>query len=246
MGRERLDNAIVARGLVASRSRARDLIVRGFVTVDGVVERRAARPVSEACGLAIADGAPDYVSRGAEKLEAALEHFAYPVAGVTILDAGASTGGFVEVLLRRDAQRVIAVDVGRSQLHARLSSDARVENLEQTDVRSLTEAATGGPVDALVADLSFISLEKALPSPLGLVRPGGWMIALIKPQFEAGPDGVGKDGVVRDDVVRQRAVRRVHDWLVGQEGWRVDGVIPSPIAGGSGNEEFLIGARRDD
>jgi 23S rRNA (cytidine1920-2'-O)/16S rRNA (cytidine1409-2'-O)-methyltransferase len=162
------------------------------------------------------------------------------------LDIGASTGGFTQVLLARGATRVYAVDVGHGQLAPRLASDPRVVSLERCDARRLDRALVPEPVGAIVADVSFISLAKALPVPLSLAGPGAWLVALIKPQFEVGPAAVGKGGVVRDPAARQQAVQTVRGWMAGQPGWRVCDVVPSPIAGGSGNEEFLLGAVRDD
>jgi 23S rRNA (cytidine1920-2'-O)/16S rRNA (cytidine1409-2'-O)-methyltransferase len=180
------------------------------------------------------------------KLIAALDYFRFPVAGVVALDVGASTGGFTEVLLARGAARVYAVDVGHGQLHARVASDARVVSLEGRDARQLDDMLVSEPVGAIVADVSFISLMKALPVPLTFARAGAWLVALIKPQFEAGRAAVGKRGIVRDPAARQRAVALVRFWVAAQPGWRVLDVIPSPIAGGSGNEEFLLGAVRDN
>lgn len=240
----RLDIAIVKAGLAVSRSRARDLIVRGLVEVDGAVETKPGASVAGVAGIALRGDAGGRVSRGAIKLAAALDHFPFKVEGVVALDVGASTGGFTEVLLARGAARVYAVDVGRGQLHPRLAGDARVVSLEGCDARAL-DGKVEGRLDALVADVSFISLTQALPVPLRLTRPHAWLVALVKPQFEAGRAGVGKGGIVRDPAVRQQAVARVRDWVAAQPGWRVIDVIPSPITGGHGNEEFLLGAVRD-
>ncbi|MBU2532408.1 MAG: TlyA family rRNA (cytidine-2'-O)-methyltransferase, partial [Alphaproteobacteria bacterium] len=157
----------------------------------------------------------------------------------------ASTGGFTEVLLLKGAVEVYAIDVGRGQLDEKLKVDTRVRNLEGVDARKISGMDVQAPVGALVCDVSFIALSKALAKPLMMVARGGWAIALIKPQFEAGPDLIGRDGIIRDDVVRERVINEVADWFVAQAGWRVVGVIPSPIAGGSGNSEYLIGAIRD-
>jgi len=242
---ERLDSTLILRGLVRSRSHGRDLIRRGFVVVDGTVERRASRPINGAHQVALTDDAPDYVSRGAEKLLAALEHFVFSCDGSSVLDIGASTGGFTEILLQRGAREVFAIDVGRGQLHAHLQDDPRVHNLEGVDARRLGDDHIDHAVDALVCDLSFISVRKALPDPLMRVRRGGWAIVLAKPQFEAGPGVVDDSGVVRDAELRLRLAGDVADWIETQAGWRVIGTTPSPIAGGSGNEEYLIGAQRD-
>jgi 23S rRNA (cytidine1920-2'-O)/16S rRNA (cytidine1409-2'-O)-methyltransferase len=241
----RLDQALVGRGLAATRSRARDLIKRGAVTVDGVVAHKAGQEVGEAARIKIADEAMPYVSRGGLKLAAALEAFWLSASGRIAVDVGASTGGFTEVLVRGGAARVYAVDVGRAQLHDTLRVDPRIVVLEQCDARGLTPAEIPEPVSAITADVSFISLTKALPAVLKLAAPDAWLVALIKPQFELEPAAIGKGGIVRDEEARARAVGRLRDWLAAQPGWRVLGIIPSPIAGGSGNEEFLIGAVRD-
>jgi 23S rRNA (cytidine1920-2'-O)/16S rRNA (cytidine1409-2'-O)-methyltransferase len=241
----RLDQMLVDRGLAVSRSRARDLILRRFVRVDGVVCDKPARDVTAKAAILVAADAPQFVSRAAEKLLHALDHFAFETSGLVALDIGASTGGFTEVLLQRGAARVYAVDVGTGQLHASLRADKRVVVLEQLDSRGLTTEHIPEAVGAIVADVSFISLSKALAVPLTLAAPGSWLVALIKPQFEAGPDAVGKGGIVRDAGARAAAVRDVEQWLAAQQGWRVLGVIESPILGGSGNTEFLIGVRRD-
>lgn len=245
MVRERLDNALVGRGLVRSRSHGQDLIRRGFVVVDGAIERRASRPVNGAHAIALRAEAPNYVSRGAEKLLAALEHFAFQCSDASILDIGASTGGFTQILLEKGACEVFAIDVGCGQLDERLLVDPRVHNLEGVDARRLGDEHVGQWVDALVCDLSFISVRKALSEPLLRVRRGGWAIVLAKPQFEAGPGIVDDTGVVRDEALRLRLAGEVAHWLTTQAGWRVVGMTPSPIAGGSGNAEYLIGARRD-
>jgi 23S rRNA (cytidine1920-2'-O)/16S rRNA (cytidine1409-2'-O)-methyltransferase len=245
MEKTRLDTSLVARGLVQSRARARDLILRGLVTVDGVTETKQAAMVGADARLQVESGAAGYVSRGAEKLIAALDHFGFDAEGRVALDVGVSTGGFSEVLLERGAAKVYAVDVGQNQLNARLREDARIVVLEKQDARQLTRTLVPEPVQALVVDVSFISLTKALPAALVLTAPGAWLAALVKPQFEAGPEAIGKGGIVRDEAVRDAAVKAVGDWMAAQPGWRVMGVIPSPILGGSGNAEFLLGAVRD-
>ncbi len=201
------------------------------------------------CGEArveLDDEAPCFVSRGAEKLVAALDGFCFDAGNRIVLDLGASTGGFTQVLLQRGARRIYAVDVGRGQLHPTLRADARVTSLEQRDARTLSRKMIPDAIEALVADVSFISLTKALGPALALTAPGAWLIALIKPQFECGgPKEVGADGVVRDEKVRTTATEAVRSWIAEQRGWRVRGVIPSPILGGSGNVEYLIGAVRD-
>jgi 23S rRNA (cytidine1920-2'-O)/16S rRNA (cytidine1409-2'-O)-methyltransferase len=235
---------LVERGLAVSRARARDLIRRGLVEVAGAVETKAGAAVAPDAEVRVAAGAGDHVSRGALKLSAALEHFGFSALGVVALDVGASTGGFTQVLLERGATRVYAVDVGHGQLHARLAEDPRVVSLERCDARSLDRTRIPEPVGAIVADVSFISLTKALPAALALAGDPAWLVALIKPQFETGRAAVGRGGIVRDPAARNRAVSLVRDWVAAQPGWQVAGVIPSPIAGGSGNEEFLLGAIR--
>jgi 23S rRNA (cytidine1920-2'-O)/16S rRNA (cytidine1409-2'-O)-methyltransferase len=241
----RLDKEIVARGLAPSRSRAQDLIRRGLVAVDGIAALKPGAEVPAGAEIRIAGSAGDAVSRGGVKLAAALDYFRLQPEGRVALDVGASTGGFTEALLRRGAARVYAVDVGHGQLHSRLKQDARVVALEGCDARRLDRTLVPEPVGAVVADVSFISLTKALPAALALAAPGAWLAALIKPQFEAGPAAVGKGGIVRDPADRERAVATVEAWFAGLAAWRVLGVIPSPIAGGSGNVEFLLGAVRD-
>ncbi len=240
----RLDQALVERGLAPTRSRARDLIVRGLVAVDGIAVAKPGATIGADAVLTLAPDAPRFVSRGAEKLVAGLDHFRFDPGGLVCLDIGASTGGFTEVLLARGATHVNAVDVGRGQLHPTLAADPRVSSSEGKDARDLTAADIGGPVDVLVADVSFIALAKALPAGLELVKPGGWMVALVKPQFEVGPEHIGKGGIVRDEAQQLAAVDTVADWL-SKRGWRIVGTLPSPILGGSGNKEYLIGARRD-
>lgn len=246
MVRARLDRLLVERGLVATRSRARDLIARGRVSVDGTTALKPGLEVRPDAAIALSGDDHTYVSRGALKLSAALAHFDFPASGLAALDIGASTGGFTQVLLEAGARRVYAVDVGRGQLHGALRLDPRVVSLEATDARHLTKADVPEPIGAIVADVSFISLTKALAIPLSFAAPNAWLVALIKPQFEAGRTAVRKDGVVRDPADRERAVSIVRGWLEEQPGWEVAGVIESPLLGGSGNVEFLIGARRSE
>ncbi len=179
---------------------------------------------------------------GALKLIAALDAFGFSPEGRIALDCGASTGGFTEVLLERGAAHVFAVDVGRGQLHPRIAADPRVTSLEGQDARALSAHEISRPVSAIVADVSFISLEKVLPAVLPFAEPGAWLAALVKPQFEAGREAIGKGGIVRDAAVRDAQAVKMSDWIAAQPGWRAVGVIPSPIEGGSGNQEFLLGA----
>ncbi len=242
----RLDQMLVTRGLAPSRARAQDLIKRGFVSVGGVVCDKPAFDVKEDFAVSLAAEAPGYVSRGAEKLVAALERFGLDASGRVALDIGASTGGFTEVLLQRGAARVYAVDVGTAQLHDSLKSDSRVVSLENVDARSLTPAEIPEPIEAVVVDVSFISVTKVLSTVLSFAKAGAWMIVLVKPQFEVGRDNIGSGGIVRDAAVRQSALEGVRNWISARPGWSVIGDMSSPILGGSGNTEFLLGARYGD
>ena len=245
LGKLRLDEALVERGLAPTRSQARDLIKRGCVSVDGETIAKAGRLVGESADIQVQEGAQPYVSRGGLKLAAALEAFGFDPAGVVAVDIGASTGGFCDVLLKRRATKVYAIDVGRGQLHPVIAADQRVVMLEGQDARLLDGSIIPEQPAAIVADVSFISLTKVLGAALALARPGAWLVALIKPQFEVGREEIGKGGIVRDPSARERAVETVRDWVCAQEGWRVVGVTASPIAGGSGNVEMLLGACRD-
>jgi len=242
--RKRLDQLLASRGLVPSRSRARDLILRGQVCVGGAVVKEPSALVSDEMAVLLS-GDAHYVSRGALKLEAGLDAFAFDVEGRVALDVGASTGGFTEVLLARGAAKVYAVDVGHGQLHETIKAEQRVVSLERCDARALTRELASEPIQAIVADVSFISLKKALPAALALAAPGAWLVALVKPQFEAGREAIGKGGIVRDPLVREAAGAQVASWIGSQAGWHVTGVVASPIEGGSGNQEYLLGARFD-
>ncbi len=238
----RLDQLLVDRGLAETRSRAAELVRSGCVSVEGAPALKPGASVRPDAEVALSPEAPAFVSRGALKLEAGLDAFAFAPEGRVALDIGASTGGFTEILIACGAAKVYAVDVGRDQLHKKLRADPRVVVLEETDARHLSAALIKEPVGAIVADVSFISLTLALPAALTLAAPGAWLIALIKPQFEAGRKAVGKGGVVRSEAARERAVTRVWQFLEAA-GWTVEGVVPSPIRGRGGNVEFLIGAR---
>lgn len=240
----RLDQLLVARGLVASRARARALIEAGAVTVGGAVATRPAQSARDDAGITLREDAPQWVSRGALKLLHALDAFGLDPSGAVALDVGASTGGFTEALLARGAARVYALDVGHGQLHPRLAADPRVASLEGVNARAIPEGLVP-PVDWVVADVSFISLEKALPGSMALARPGATLVALVKPQFEAGPGAVGKGGIVRDPAVHAR-VRAAAAAFVAARGWTVLGETESPVMGGDGNREFLIAARKTD
>lgn len=238
----RADLLLVQRGLFESRAKARAAIEAGGVTADG-------RPVAKASELLDQDAAVQataahpWVGRGALKLVHALELWPVAVEDRVVLDVGASTGGFTEVCLSRGAARVYAVDVGRGQLHASLLAEPRVVSLESTDARDLTAALIPDPVDLVVTDVSFIGLAKALPASLALVKPGGDLIALVKPQFEVGPERVGKGGLVKDAVARADALAGVTAFLE-SEGWSVLATADSPIAGGDGNREHLLHAQK--
>jgi 23S rRNA (cytidine1920-2'-O)/16S rRNA (cytidine1409-2'-O)-methyltransferase len=232
--RRRLDVLLVQRGLAETRERAHSLILSGAVSVDGVAATRPALPVAADAALELQNAGPAYVSRGALKLEAALALWQIDPAGKVALDVGASTGGFTELLLQRGATRVYAVDVGYGQLHYRLRGDPRVVLMERTNVRHLRELPE--PPDLAVVDVSFISLRLALPPVFRLVKQE--IVALIKPQFEAGRGQVKKGGVVRDPAVHQQVVDDLTAWSNTQP-WRITAVMPSPIKGAAGNVEFL-------
>ena len=185
-----------------------------------------------------------WVSRGGIKLDRGLTHFGFDVTGAVAIDVGSSTGGFTDVLLSRGAAKVYAVDVGTNQLAWKLRTDPRVMVHEQTNARSLDSRIVPEPVDIVVCDASFISLAKVIEAPLKLAKPGAKLVALIKPQFEAGREEVGKGGVVRDSAVHERVCSEAKAWVASQ-GWTVIGVTPSPITGPEGNVEFLLGATKD-
>src|SRR5271166_2274370 len=239
--RDRADRLLVARGLFESRARAQAAIAVGGVTADGSLVRKPSDQISSAAAIAV-DPAHPHVSRGGVKLGAALESFSLDIAGRVCLDVGSSTGGFTEVLLARGARHVFAVDVGRGQLHARLRNREQVTSIEQTDIRNLNPSRLFEPPDLAAIDVSFISLKLVLPHVSSLLKPSATLLALIKPQFEAGRRHV-KKGIVRDAVV-QAAVCDDIARLLTDLGWRVGGRIPSPILGGDGNREFFIEARR--
>ncbi len=231
----------MARGLSATRARAADAIRRGTVHVAGERITKPGQRVPVDADIRMEDPAAGYVSRAALKLLAALEAFPLQVDGRVSVDIGASTGGFTQVLLERGAARVHAVDVGHGQLAEVLRQDPRVVCLEGLNARNLTEAHIPEPPDVIVSDVSFISLTIALPPVLALARPGAQLRALVKPQFEAGPEHVGKGGIVRDERAHREVLERIRKWLE-SEGWQVDGIIPSPITGSDGNREYLLAA----
>ena len=244
--RSRLDEHLVAAGLYASRSRARDAIGRGAVRIDGAVAVKAGQPVSPASDIRIDDPAIGYVSRAALKLIAGLDHFALDPAGCRALDIGASTGGFTQVLLERGAGHVTAIDVGHGQMDERLRTDPRVTCLEGLNARNLAATDLAGRIpDFVVSDVSFISLTLALPPALGLAAPGARALLLVKPQFEAGRAAIGKGGLLKDPGEGVRIAERLHAWLDGQPGWRTLGHCASPVEGSDGNREFLLAGIKD-
>lgn len=241
MTRKRADVVLVERGFFTSRARAQEAIAAGLVTVDGAIVRKASDPVPEEAAITAEQPHP-YVSRGGVKLAAALDIFAIDPEGYVCLDIGASTGGFTEVLLNRGAAHVYAVDVGHGQLHPKVAQDPRVTSLEGTDARTLTPDLVPQPADLLVSDVSFISLKLVLPAAVALLKPRATLAVLVKPQFEAGRNHV-KKGIVRDPAVH-RAVCEDMTAFVKSIGFEPMGIVPSPIEGGDGNREFLLGARR--
>ena len=241
----RLDQLLVDRGLVTSRNKAQSLVMAGCV-FEG--DRRLDKPGQMMpAGAVVFVRGPDHpwVSRGGVKLAYGLECFSMNPHALVALDVGASTGGFTDVLLAGGAARVYAVDVGYGQLAMRLRLEPRVVVLERTNARYLSAAHVPEPIDLVVCDASFIGLRTLLPAPLSLTRPGAQLVALIKPQFEVGREQVGRGGVVRDAQAQATACARITVWLAGQPGWRVLGVVESPLTGPNGNREFLVGAVRD-
>ena len=241
MNKKRIDVLLVDRGLFESRAKARAAIEAGGVRADGQVVGKPSDMVAEDAGIE-AEAAHPWVGRGALKLAHALAHWLISPQDKVVLDIGASTGGFTQVCLAGGAERVYAVDVGRGQLHRQVAGDPRVVNLEGLDARRLDVELIPMAPQLIVCDASFIGLEKALPAALGLAAPGADLIALVKPQFEVGPDKVGKGGVVKDEAARQAALDGVRGFLEGA-GWRVHDAIDSPVEGADGNREYLLHAR---
>lgn len=243
MSRRRLDEEIAARGLLPSRARARDAVLRGTVSVNGVVASKPSQSVDVDASIIVADEAQHYVSRAALKLLHGLDHFSVPAHDRVCLDIGASTGGFIQALLERGAKHVTAIDVGHGQLAPLLAKDNRVALVEGLNVRDITRDQYPRDCKLITCDVSFISLKLALPSVLALALPGTDLIALIKPQFEAGKEKVGKGGIVTDSDLHKSICEDIQQFLE-TSGWEVVGVEPSPIEGGDGNREFLIAARK--
>ena len=241
MTKQRADQLLVARGLAESRSRAQALIMAGAVYSGERKVAKAGEQIAEDAPLEVRGKDHPWVSRGGLKLNHGLAHFGFEVDGAIALDVGSSTGGFTDVLLARGAAKIYAVDVGTNQLAWKLRQDPRVMVHEQTNARHLTREIIPDEIDVVVCDASFIGLAKVLEAPLGLARPGALLVALVKPQFEAGRDEVRKGGVVRDPEVHERVCTEASAWVESQ-GWRVIGVTESPITGPEGNKEFLLGA----
>ena len=242
--KRRADQLLVEQGLAESRAKAQALILAGLVSCG---ERRVDKPGDQLgadVALALKERDQPWVSRGGVKLAHALDHFAIEVGDHVALDIGASTGGFTEVLLSRGARRVYAVDVGHGQLAWKLRQDPRVVVREKLNARYLTRADIPEPIDIITCDASFIGLSTVLPAPLALAADRAQLVALVKPQFEAGPGHVGKGGVVLDPEVHREVCERAAAWVAEQTGWAVVGIVESPILGPKGNREFLLYARR--
>ena len=240
---QRLDQLLVDRGLAESREKAQRLILAGQVRVNGGPAGKPGHKIKADADVAVIQ--PErFVSRGGEKLDAAFAQFPLDVAGKTGADVGASTGGFTDCLLQHGAARVYAVDVGRAQLHPRIAQDPRVVVMDGVNARSLEPSVFPGPLDFVTADVSFISLTKILRVAAALLCPGGDLITLIKPQFEAGREAVGRGGVVRDPAVHQEVIERVRRYGTEQAGLEWRGICPSPLRGPAGNVEFLAWWRK--
>ena len=240
----RADQLLVSRGLAESRTKAQALIMAGIVFSAEKKLAKAGEMLAEDAPREVRGKDHPWVSRGGIKLDHGLNRFRFDVTGAVALDVGSSTGGFTDVLLSRGAAKVYAVDVGTNQLAWKLRQDARVVVLEQTNARFLTSEQIPEPVDVVVCDASFISLAKVLEAPLRFAKAGARLVALVKPQFEAGRGEVGKGGVVRDPAVHERVCAEAKAWVESQ-GWSVLGIEQSPITGPEGNVEFLLGARKN-
>lgn len=242
-GKRRLDQLLADRGLAESRTRAQALVMAGLVFSGEIKMAKSGQQLPDDAPLEVRGRDHPWVSRGGIKLAHALDHFALDPAGGTAMDIGSSTGGFTDVLLSKGAEHVFAVDSGTNQLAWKIRQDQRVTVLEQTSARILTPAQIDRPCGWVVCDASFISLRKVLEVPLNLAAQQCHLVALIKPQFEVGREEVGKGGVIRDEKLHARVCEEVSEWLTGI-GWKVDGVVRSPITGPEGNVEFLIHAAR--
>jgi 23S rRNA (cytidine1920-2'-O)/16S rRNA (cytidine1409-2'-O)-methyltransferase len=242
---QRLDLELVQRGLAKSRARAQELIKEGRVETDGKPATKPTQKVFFETTIAVNNPEIEWVGRGAQKLLAALFNFDIKPFGMVAADIGASTGGFCQVLLQFDIKKIYAVDVGHGQLDPLIANDPKVINLEKTNARDLGSDLIPDPLDLVVADVSFISLKKALPAALSLCNPGATLLALVKPQFEVGKGNVGKGGIVRDLDLVAGIPEDIELWINKIPGWRSLGIIDSPITGSDGNHEFLLGARYD-
>lgn len=243
MTSQRLDEALVARGLVQSRARGRDAVLRGIVRVNGTEARKPSQHIAAADVLTLSDETARYVSRAALKLLHSFAVFAIDPEGKSCVDLGASTGGFTQVLLEAGASRVTAIDVGHGQMVPHLAQDPRVTLREGLNARDITAADIPVGVSLIVSDVSFISLKLALPPILSLAVTGTTLIALIKPQFEVGRAALGKGGVVRDEALLTSTCADIAGFITAL-GWDVQGLVPSPVDGGDGNREFLLAARK--
>jgi 23S rRNA (cytidine1920-2'-O)/16S rRNA (cytidine1409-2'-O)-methyltransferase len=240
----RLDLFLVHHGFFATRARARDAILRGTVTVDGRSTLKPSQNVEPEAAISVSDGAMRYVSRSALKLDHALDHFGIDAGVDLALDLGASTGGFTQVLLERGAKCVLAVEVGHDQLASPLRADPRIVLLEGLNARDLSPDHLPGRPQIVTCDVSFISLKLALPPALALAAASAKLVALIKPQFEAGRAAVGGSGIVKDETIQRAICDDIASWLEGHAPWRVMGITHSPILGGDGNKEFLLAAEK--
>lgn len=239
--KKRLDVFLVEKGFFATRSRARDAIARGTVSLNQTIIKKAGYIVSNDMHIDVVDPAQNYVSRAALKLIAAMDAFPVTVENMTALDIGASTGGFTQVLLERGAKHVIAIDVGHGQLDARLLDNPAITLLEGLNARDLnTHHIDAHSINLVVSDVSFISLKLALPPALALAKPNAQAILLVKPQFEIGRDGIGKGGLLKDPAMAITVANELFEWLNAQENWQAKGLLPSPIEGGDGNCEYLL------
>lgn len=243
--RQRLDLLMAERGVVDSRARARDAVLRGHVRIDGQVASKPSQPVRVDATIEVTDPAQDFVARSALKLAAGLDAFGIDPAGRDCLDVGLSTGGFSQLLLRRGARHVVGIDVGRDQLHASLREEPRLTAFEGVNARELrAEHLDGRAIDLLVCDVSFISVRLALPPALDLIASGADAVILVKPQFEAGREAIGRGGLLRDPASAPTVAQGLADWLDRETAWRSLALIPSPLPGGDGNQEFLLRARK--
>jgi 23S rRNA (cytidine1920-2'-O)/16S rRNA (cytidine1409-2'-O)-methyltransferase len=244
--RQRADVLLVERGLAESRAKAQALIMAGQVYSGERKIEKSGQQLDATQALEVRGQDHPWVSRGGLKLDHAIGHFGLSPEGRIAIDIGASTGGFTDVLLHHGAAKVHAVDVGHGQLAWKLRQDKRVVVHERVNARRLGSAEIPDPVDWVVCDASFIGLETVLPAALRLTKPGAICIALIKPQFEVGRDGLGKGGVVRDPALHEAVCRKIEAWFNAQPGWKVIGIVESPVLGPEGNREFLIAARREE